>query len=265
MVGQRPASKGNKVSPAVHYLHRFTRSVSLTEEGTEFLPYARALVEAEEGAKSLFSGKTAGAIGLLRVTAPSGFGRRNILPLIPELLSANPKLNVDLQLNEDVVDIVGGGIDVAIRIAPLRDSTLIARKVTDNPRIICASPTYIQRYGRPASLQQLSDHHCLRLTSVPQWTFDADGQNKSISVEGRFSSNNVEGVRELCVQGVGIAQLTRWDVMKEMDAGALVEIALSDAQPQMLSVWALLPTTRYLPRQTSLFIEALKASLNQKK
>lgn len=249
----------------VRLLQRTTRSVSLTEEGTEFLPYARALVEAEEGAKSLFSGKTAGAIGLLRVTAPSGFGRRNILPLIPELLSANPKLNVDLQLNEDVVDIVGGGIDVAIRIAPLRDSTLIARKITDNPRIICASPAYIQRYGRPDSLQQLSDHHCLRLTSVPQWTFDAAGQNKSISVEGRFSSNNVEGVRELCVQGVGIAQLTRWDVMKEIDAGALVEIALSDAQPQMLSVWALLPTTRYLPQRTSLFIEALKASLSPKK
>lgn len=249
----------------VRLLQRTTRSVSLTEEGTEFLPYARALVEAEEGAKSLFSGKTAGAIGLLRVTAPSGFGRRNILPLIPELLSANPKLNVDLQLNEDVVDIVGGGIDVAIRIAPLRDSTLIARKITDNPRIICASPAYIQRYGGPDSLQQLSDHHCLRLTSVPQWTFDAAGQNKSISVEGRFSSNNVEGVRELCVQGVGIAQLTRWDVMKEIDAGALVEIALSDAQPQMLSVWALLPTTRYLPQRTSLFIEALKASLSPKK
>lgn len=245
----------------VRLLQRTTRSVSLTQEGTEFLPYARALVEAEEGAKALFSPAALGAAGLLRITAPSGFGRRNILPLVPDLLTANPNLSIDLQLSEDVVDIVGRGIDVAIRVAPLKDSSLIARKITDNPRIVCASPDWLRHYGIPETLNDLSRHRCLRLTSVPQWVFVRDGQVITAGVEGRFSSDNVEGIRELCVQGMGLAQLTRWDVMKELREGSLVEVTLSDVQPQPLSVWALLPTTRYLPLRVSTFIDTLKTSL----
>ena len=243
-------------------LQRTTRSVSLTQEGTEFLPYARALIDAEAGARALFSPSTQGAAGLLRITAPSGFGRRNILPFVSELLADNPELSIDLQLSEDVVDIVGRGIDVAIRIAPLKDSTLIARKIVDNPRVLCASPGYLQANEKPQFTGDLMKHHCLRLSSVPQWLFERDGEVIRVGVEGRFISDNVEGVRELCVQGLGIAQLTRWDVMKEIRDGALVEIELSDARPQALSVWAVLPTTRYLPLRVSTFIDKLKSSLN---
>lgn len=242
-------------------LQRTTRSVSLTQEGHEFLGYARALVEAEAGARALFSPETRGAVGLLRVTAPSGFGRRNILPLVPELLSANPELRIDVQLTEDVVDIVNRGIDVAIRIAPLKDSSLIAKKLTDNPRVVCASPAYLQHYGVPEVLSDLSQHNCLRLTNVLQWTFEGDGQTTGLSVDGRFSSSNVEGVREMCLQGVGIAQLTWWDVKKELKEGRLVQIHFLDVTPQNLSVWALLPTTRHLPRRVSIFIDVLKQSL----
>jgi len=242
-------------------MQRTTRSVSLTQEGTEFLPYARALIETEEGARALFSPDSKGASGLLRVTAPSGFGRRNILPLVPALLSENPDLRIDVQLTEDVVDIVGRGIDVAIRVAPLRDSSLIARKLSDNPRVVCASPDYLRKFGVPQELHDLSFHNCLRLTNVLQWVFESQGQSTSMSVEGRFSSSNVESVRELCIQGLGLAQLTLWDVKKEIAEGKLVEISLSDVQPQNLSVWALLPTTQHLPLRVSIFVEKLKASL----
>lgn len=258
-VSRRLASLEHELG--VRLVQRTTRSVSLTQEGMEFLPYARALIDAETGAKSLFSPSTQGAAGLLRITAPSGFGRRNILPLVPELLADNPKLNIDLQLSEDVVDIVGRGIDVAIRIAPLKDSTLIARKITDNPRVICASPAYLNSKDTPRFVEDLTTHHCLRLSSVPQWIFERDGEIIRVSVEGRFTSDNVEGVRELCVQGLGIAQLTRWDVRKEIQEGALVEIALADAESQALSIWAVLPSTRYLPLRVSAFIEKLKSSL----
>lgn len=245
----------------VRLLQRTTRSVSLTPEGAEFLPYARSMIETQESARALFSPDVKGAAGLLRITAPSGFGRRNILPLIPEMLSDNPELRIDLQLNEDVVDIVGRGIDVAIRIAPLRDSSLIARKIIDNPRVVCASPTYLSKKGSPRVLSELSAHDCLRLTNVLQWTFEANGQSTSISVDGRFSSSNVEGIRELCIKGVGIAQLTLMDVKKEINEGSLIEIDFDDVQPQNLSVWALLPTTRHLPFRVSMFIDKLKNSL----
>lgn len=243
-------------------MQRTTRSVSLTQEGVEFMPYARALIEAESGAMALFSPSTQGVSGLLRITAPSGFGRRNILPLVPELLSDNPALSIDLQLSEDVIDIVGKGIDMAIRIAPLKDSTLIARKIADNPRIVCASPGYLKANGIPQSLDDLTQHNCLRLSSVPQWIFERDNDPIRVGVEGRFISDNVEGVRELCVQGLGIAQLTRWDVQKEIREGSLVELALADVWPQALSIWAVLPTTRYLPLRVSTFIEKLKSSLS---
>ncbi|MDU4128249.1 MULTISPECIES: LysR family transcriptional regulator [Pantoea] len=242
-------------------LQRTTRSVSLTQEGIEFIPYARALVEAEEGAKGLFSPDSKGASGLLRVTAPSGFGRRYLLPLIPELLETNPDLRIDLQFSEDVVDIVGRGIDVAVRIAPLRDSSLIARKIVDNPRVVCASPDYLRQYGVPATLSELTEHNCLRLTNVLQWTFQSSGQSTSLSVDGRFSSGNVESIREFCVQGMGLAQLTLWDVKKELSEGTLQEVTFMDVDAQNLPVWALLPTSRYLPQRVNVFIDALKASL----
>ncbi|OAT22581.1 LysR family transcriptional regulator [Proteus myxofaciens] len=242
-------------------MQRTTRSVSLTQEGSEFLPYARSLIETEKGAKSLFSSDTKGVSGLLRVTAPSGFGQRYILPLVPSLLNNNPGLRINLQLTEDVVDIVGQGIDVAIRVAPLRDSSLIARKLSDNPRIVCASPDYLRKFGTPEVLHDLSFHNCLRLANVIQWSFESLGHITSMTVDGRFSSSSVEGVRELCIQGMGLAQLTLWDVKKEIAEGKLVEVSLSDVLPQYLSIWALLPTNQYIPMRVNAFIENLKSSL----
>lgn len=242
-------------------LHRTTRSISLTPEGEEFLPYARAIVQAEAGAKSLFATGSAGASGLLRVTAPSGLGRRDILPLIPVLLNEHPRLRVELSFHETQIDIVGQGIDVAIRVAPLRDSNLIAKKIVENPRVLCASPAYIRQFGCPKSLAQLVGHHCLRLSNVSQWTFIVDDHPTNLTVEGRFSCNNVESIRELCVGGLGIAQLTQIDVADEVRTGQLVEIELSDARPQELGVWALLPTKKYMPDRVSVFIEYLRAKM----
>ncbi|MEJ7886934.1 LysR family transcriptional regulator [Acinetobacter baumannii] len=245
----------------IRLIQRTTRALSLTQEGAEFLPYAHALIEAEEGARALFSPNSKSITGLLRVTAPSGFGRRNIVPLVNDMLEKNPELSIHLQLSEDIVDIVDNGIDVAIRIAPLRDSSLIAKKITDNPRIVCASPAYLNKRGVPKKLKDLNQHDCLRLTNVLQWTFVSEGQNTNISIDGRFSSSNVEVIRDLCISGIGIAQLTLWDVKKELSEGSLVEINFEDAQPQNLSIWALLPTKRFLPVRVSKFIDCLINSM----
>lgn len=241
-------------------IQRTTRSLSLTQEGAEFIPYARTITEAEESAKALFLPEATGAGGLLRITAPSGLGRRHILPLIPDLLSANPEMRIDLQLSDEVVDIVGSGIDIAVRVAPLRDSTLIARKIADNPRVLCASPHYLARCGTPQSVSDLAHHNCLRLSSVLQWSFEKQGEIESVSVEGRFSASNVDGIRALCMQGLGLAQLAWWDVKDEIAQGLLQEVVLAEVNPQRLSVWAVLPTVRYLPRRVTLFIAALKAA-----
>lgn len=179
----------------VRLLHRTTRAIALTDEGEEFLPYAKTLTETEQSARNLFSPDKQGATGQLRITAPSGFGRRTIIPLLPALMAENPELKIDFQLSDNVTDIVGLGYDVAIRIAPLRDSRLVAQRLADNPRVLCASPNYLTHFGTPQLLADLHQHNCLRLSGVPQWSFMVDDHISSVSVEGRFSGSNVEGVR----------------------------------------------------------------------
>ncbi|MBD9658723.1 LysR family transcriptional regulator [Pantoea leporis] len=245
----------------VRLLHRTTRAIALTDEGEEFLPYAKTLTETEQSARNLFSPNKQGATGQLRITAPSGFGRRTIIPLLPALMAENPELKIDFQLSDNVTDIVGLGYDVAIRIAPLRDSRLVAQRLADNPRVLCASPDYLARFGTPKLLADLHQHNCLRLSGVPQWSFIVDDHISSVSVEGRFSGSNVEGVRTLCVAGSGIAQLSAWDVQQELAAGELTEITLRDAQPQLLGVWALFPTARHLPTRVTVFLNALKQAM----
>jgi DNA-binding transcriptional LysR family regulator len=246
----------------VRLLHRTTRAIALTDEGEEFLPYAKTLAETEQSARTLFSPHTQGATGQLRITAPSGFGRRTIIPLLPALMAENPELRIEFQLSDNVTDIVGLGYDVAIRIAPLRDSRLVAQRLADNPRVLCASPDYLTRFGTPQTLSDLHQHNCLRLSGVLQWSFMVDDHLSTVSVEGRFSGSNVEGVRSLCVAGSGIAQLSAWDVKEELAAGELTEIALHDAQPQLLGVWALFPTTRHLPTRVTVFLQALKQAMH---
>ena len=240
---------------------RTTRAVSLTSEGEEFLPYARTMMEAEQGARIMFSEDAGGATGLLRITAPSGIGRRCILPLLPELMERNPKMKIDLNLSDDVVDIVGQGYDVAIRVAPLRDSNLIAHRLSSNPRVLCASPAYLSRHGIPTTLAELTNHLCLRTAMVSQWTFVKDENLISHLFEPRFICNNVEGVRSMCKAGAGLAQLTKADIHSELATGELVEITLSDAESHMLAIWALFPTKRYLPCRVTVFLDALKSSL----
>ncbi len=245
----------------VRLLHRTTRAIALTVEGEEFLPYAKALAETEQSARNLFSPDKQGATGQLRITAPTGFGRRTIIPLLPALMESNPELRIEFELSDNVTDLVGLGYDVAIRIAPLRDSRLVAHRLADNPRILCASPAYLARFGTPRTLADLHRHNCLRLSGVVQWGFQVDDHISTLSVEGRFSGSNVEGVRTLCVAGCGIAQLSEWDVREELAAGELVALELSDAQPQMLGVWALFPTTRHLPQRVTVFLDALKQAM----
>lgn len=242
-------------------LHRTTRSVALTAEGEALLPYAQAMLEAEEAARAALSPGQLCATGLLRATAPAAFGRKVVVPLMPELLAAQPGLRIDLQLTDAVVDIVGEGFDVAIRIAPLRDSGLIARRLAPNPRLLCASPAYLAARGTPAVLADLADHDCVRLTGVTHWPFRSGATSRNVRIEGRFTSSSIEGVHEACRRGLGLALLSYWDVKDELAAGRLASVALGDAEPQDLSIWALYPTARYAPPKLRVFLAALERGL----
>lgn len=247
----------------VRLMHRTTRAVALTPEGEEFLTYARTMLEASEEARTLLAPATHGARGLLRVTAPAAFGRIEVMPVIPKLLHENPELRIELQMSDAIVDIVASGFDVAIRVAPLRDSELVARSIAPNPRVLCASPGYISANGKPLTLEDLGSHECLSLANMASWPFRVDEAVRNFRPKGRFVCSSVEGLRTACVDGMGITMLTYWDVREELASGALEVLPLVDALPEDLSIWAVLPTRKYVPMHVRLFLDALEKRLSK--
>lgn len=245
----------------VRLVHRTTRSVSLTPEGEVFLPHARTMLKASETARATLKTDTRSAGGTLRVTAPTVFGQTVIMPLLPALLASNPTLSIDLTLSDSIVDIAGLGIDVAIRIATLRDSALVARTLAPNPRVVCASPDYLARFGTPETLDQLRHHQCIVLHAMPCWTFSKGGDPLSVRVHGSFSANSVEAVRTASRQGLGLAMLTYWDIRSELAQGVLKLVELNDAVPEQLSITAVLPTRQQVPHRVRVFVEHLETEL----
>ena len=245
----------------VRLFHRTTRSLTLTAEGEAFVPYARAMVDAETGARAELSPLPGTASGVLRVTAPSGFGQSVVLPMLPRLLTSNPDLRIDLDLSDSQVDIVGQGLDLALRIAPLGDSELVAKKIAPNPRLICAAPAYLKQYGRPATVAELDGHSCISLRSVRRWPIIVDGVLIRTSVEAYITTTSVEAARTAAVQGSGIVMLSYWDVFRHLADKSLVRVHLENASMEQLSVWAIMPSRRYVPNRVSVFLGALETEI----
>lgn len=241
----------------VRLMHRTTRAASLTAEGEALLPHAQAILEAGDAARAAVAPSGGGASGLLRVTVPAAFGRKIVAPLVPPLLDANPALRIDLQLTDAMVDIVAGGLDVAVRIAALRDSSLVARRLAPNVRLLCAAPSYLSRSGRPGRLSDLQHHQCLVLSGTTHWPFNAGGRRRDVRVGGRFSSGSIEAVHAACCHGAGLALLSSWDVADDLNSGALEAVSLEDSRPQELAIWALYPTALMVPRKVRIFTDAL--------
>jgi len=246
----------------VRLFHRTTRSLSLTAEGETFLPYAQALVDNESEALAHLRSDGRGASGLLRVSAPIAFGTKFLAPLVPELLSQNPDLRIALDLTDSLPDLAATGTDLAIRIGRLRDSSLIAQKLADNPRLVVASPDYLSTHGPPATCDDLVRHECLPLRGATHWTFIQNGTERRVRLNFRFTSTSIEGCHAACLAGGGLALLSVWNVADDLRSGRLVPVQLGDAQPEPLGLWAVYPTTRLLPSKVRTFISALKSTLD---
>lgn len=270
-LGVSPAAASRRLAAlegrlGARLMHRTTRSLSLTPEGEAFLPHAQAVLEAEAAAReSLAPLGSRRVSGLLRVTAPAAFGRKVVGPLMPRFVAAHPELRVDLQLTDSVVDIVAAGIDVAVRIGQPRDSSLIARRLAANRRVLCAAPSYLVRAGAPRTLRDLARHECLPLSGVARWTFvDADGRAREARVSGRFASSSVEALHAACLGGLGLTLLSEWDVAEELADGRLVEIALDAGLPQELAIWAIYPTSRLVPPKVRAFVVELERTVSRR-
>jgi DNA-binding transcriptional LysR family regulator len=214
-------------------LHRTSRVVMLTDAGEQFLPRARNILAELDDAKDAISSLRADPRGLLTVTAPSSFGRRYITPAVTSFLKQYPLMEIDLHLSDHVVDLSAQRIDVAIRVGSLPDSDLVATRLATIRRLVCASPAYIKRCGRPASPEDLLQHNCLTLITKPApadwWSFAGINRNKALPVRGSFRADDTDALLQAAVAGVGIVHLASWLVSDMLVAGKLVNL-FADAQ-----------------------------------
>lgn len=244
---------------AVKLLIRTTRKVSVTEAGQMYYLHCRSLVEGLETAELAVTQMQATPKGLLKVTAPVAYGESHIMPLLNDFLERYPQVDLDLNLTNLTVDLVESGIDIAIRLGRLKDSSLIARRLSSRQLFVCATPDYFDKFGVPHTLSELGNHNCL-VGSSKHWRFRENNVEKSIKVTGRIHCNSGFALLNAASRGLGLVQLPEYYVHEALGSGKLVEV-LSDYRDEKEGIWAVYPHNRNLSPKVRLLVDFLAEKL----
>jgi len=241
----------------VRLLNRSTRQLSLTDEGAEYYHYCvRILAELEEGEERVTRGSKEPK-GNLKVTVPAAFGRLHIAPLVPEFLARYPAVKLTLHLTDSLVDIIDQGYDLAVRIGELKDSSLVAKSIGLDRRVVVATPSYLARHGEPHSPLELTGHNALLFSGQDHWGFTGpSGEEVNVKVSGNLETNNCDALREAIYADLGLALRPLWDVWKDLRDGRLVRL-LPGYTPPGYPINAVYPSRRLMPKKTRIFIEHL--------
>jgi len=266
MEGVAPAVIGRRIDAletrlGVKLLVRTTRRVTLTFEGSAFLEDCQRILHEMHNAESAVSAGGVKASGHLRLSAPAGFGRRHVAPLLPVFIETHPDVTVTLDLSDRLVDLVNEGFDCAIRLGELPDSSLVSLRLGENRRVCVAAPAYLARRGTPESLEALARHNCLAFGSTANqqrgWTFSQDGKVVTIRVNGTMECTDGAVLHDWCLDGYGLAWRSWWEVGDDIRAGRLVTVLDAFAAPP-IGIHAVFPQRRHLPLRVRLFIDHLK-------
>ena len=269
--GVAPAIMGRRLDAleehlGVKLLVRTTRRISLTHEGSAFLEDCQRLLSDVANAEASVSEGGVKATGHLRITAPAGFGRRHVAPLVPRFRSAHPDVTISLNLSDRVVDLAGEGFDCAVRVGDLPDSSLVSVRIADNRRLCVATPEYLARRGTPRAPAELVQHDCLTLSSDASqtrgWAFRvplADGATEVMHLKpgGPLDCSDGQVLHDWCLGGWGIAWRSTWEVEAEIAAGRLVAVLEDFAAPPN-GIYVVFPQRKHLPLRVRLWIEHLK-------
>ncbi|GAB3484977.1 LysR family transcriptional regulator [Marinomonas epiphytica] len=259
-LGLSPAVASNHLnkleeSLGVRLLHRTTRKVSLSQEGESFLPYAQEVIASMEAARNAVGAGNHSPSGKLRVTAPASFGRMHLVPAIKGFLTQYPDISLELRLSDTIVDMVEGGFDIAIRNAELKDSSLIARKLATDKRVVCAAPSYLAEHGYPQSPKDLDNHMCINLIGVDGWRFKSPQGEYLAKTKAQFQTDNGEAMRDACSAGLGLAINATWSAYKELKSGELVVVLEDHPLAADAAIWAVYPSSRLLAPKVRAFID----------
>ncbi len=244
----------------VKLLLRTTRTLNLTYEGSAFLEDCQRILNDLANAEASVSLGGIKASGHLRVSAPGGFGRQHVAPLVHDFVREHPEVTVSLDLTDRVVDLLNENMDCAVRIGVLPDSSLVGVKLADNQRLVVATPTYLQRHGCPMHPGDLVNHNCLNLVSSGApggWLFTINGEATSIRVSGSLSCNDGSSILDWALNDAGLAWRSRWEVQPHLRNGSLVTVLDEFIAPPN-AIYAVFPQRRHLPLRVRLWIDFLK-------
>ncbi|MET0292242.1 MAG: LysR family transcriptional regulator [Steroidobacteraceae bacterium] len=242
----------------VRLLERSTRHLSPTAEGQVYFERSRALLQELDGIEGDLSEGAAHAGGTVRVSASVAFGTLGLEPLLPAFWEAQPHILVDLSLSDEIVDLYLDRTDVAFRIGPLQDSTLVARRIGVTERRIVASPRYLKRHGRPKTIDDLARHNCLGFNfrrATPTWSLKDSDRSVDFAIDGSLLANNGETVRRMAVAGVGLARLGEFNVRQDLAEGRLVEVLPDAVEGVEEQIHALYLGGPRLPQRVRVFLD----------
>lgn len=246
----------------VRLMVRTTRKITLTFEGNAYLEDCQRILRELADAEAAVSQGSARASGYLRVTAPAGFGRQHVAPLLLEFLRAHPEVSASLDLSDRSVDLVGEGFDCAVRLGGLVDSSLVAVRLGEMRRVVVGSPAYFQQHGVPRTLDDLSAHVCLTLITQAGWDFAVDGKPVLFKPSGRFVCNDGAVLHDWALAGMGLAWRSLWEVGEDLRWGRLVSV-LDDYAAAPVGIHAVFPQRRHLPLRVRLFVDLLKENYSR--
>ncbi|MCP3129517.1 LysR family transcriptional regulator [Shewanella sp. KJ2020] len=247
----------------IQLLQRTTRSLSLTDAGARYFEYVRPAVQLTQEGLDAISELQQTPRGNLRISVPMVFGRLYIAPLIAEFLRRYPDIQLQMQMDDKTTDLISGGLDLAIRIGELPDSSLIARKLAPCLSVICASPEYLTRHVAPQTPQQLSQHNCLFYSYFQdgvEWTFHSPEGTQRIQPKGNYQVNNSDAIHQACLDGLGIANLPRFIAEPDLQTGRL-QALLTDYPLPEHGIYAVYPQRKHLPTKVTVLIEFLMEKL----
>jgi DNA-binding transcriptional LysR family regulator len=262
--GVTPAIIGRRIDAlearlGVRLLLRTTRKLTLTFEGQAFLEDCQKLLDDLANAEAAVSLGGVQAGGYLKVSAPAGFGRQHVAPLVGDFMRSNPEVRVNLDLSDRLVDLINENIDCAVRIGELTDSSLVSVRLGEMRRMVVASPAYLVEHGVPRTPDDLARHHCLSLGQQRGWLFrdPGSGEVDTIKVGGPFECNDGAVLHEWALAGRGLAWRSLWEVGRDLKEGRLTSV-LDAWQAPPMGIYAVFPQRRHLPLRVRLFIDLLK-------
>jgi DNA-binding transcriptional LysR family regulator len=261
-MGLSPAVVSKRVSLLEERLgtrlfQRTTRQLTLTETGEGYFKRVVDILSLVEEAEDFVSRRNTKPRGLLKITAPTSFARFHIAPYLTQFVQRFPDIELDFHLTDSFVDIIRDGFDIAVRIGELQDSSLVAKKLAPDNRVICAAPSYLEKSGVPKTLADLDNHVCLSAGAQDLWRLEGPDGHRQIRVKGNIRSNSAELIREAILAGLGLGLRGSWEIGAELASGALQVVLPEYRGSSNVAIYAVYPCREFMPAKVNVFIEFL--------